>query len=295
MKSTFAVIGAFVASCALHAAHPFVACDYIGNKVSIVSAEGKIETQFDCPNPQDVWHLKNDNFLICYRTGAREVTRENRVVWEYKAPDKVEVHSCQPLDNGRVMIAEGGTARVIEVDRDGKIVKEIKLPSATTQSTHEQVRGVRKIKNGHYLCCLKGDHKLVELDDTGKIIREIKTPGDLHEAILLPNKNILISCGDGHKVIEVDPHDQVVWEINENDLPNNPLRLAAGMQRLPNGNTIICNYLGHGHVGKQSQFLEVTRDKKIVWEFRDEANFKSVNQVQMLDVKGDPTRHQILR
>jgi len=290
---------ALAAACAfafsLHAAHPFIACDYIGNKVAIVSADGKIETQFDCPNPQDCWRLANGNFLICYRTGAREVTRENKTVWEYKAPEKVEVHACQPLADGRVLIAEGGTARLIEVDREGKIVKEIKLPSATTQGTHEQVRGARKLANGHYLLCLKGDHKLAEIDGDGKIVREFKTPGDLHEAIALPNGNILISCGDGHKVIEIDRNDKIVWEVNENDLPNNPLRLAAGMQRLPNGNTILCNYLGHGHTGEQPQFIEVTRDKKVVWEFRDEKQFKSVNQIQLLDVAGDPMKGEILR
>ena len=136
-----ALLASFALGWSLHAAHPFVACDYIGNKVAIVSADGKIETQFDCPNPQDVWRLANGNFLICYRNGAREVTRDNKTVWEYKAPDKVEVHACQPLKDGRVLIAEGGTARLIEVDRDGKIVKELPLPSATTQKTHEQIRG----------------------------------------------------------------------------------------------------------------------------------------------------------
>ena len=41
-----------------------------------------------------------------------------------------------------------------------------------------------------------------------------------------------------------------------------------------NGNTIFCNYLGHGHLGEQSHFFELTPDKKIVWEFADHVNFK---------------------
>jgi hypothetical protein len=277
------------------AGHPFLACDYLGNKVCVVSADGKIETQFDCPNPQDCWRLANGNYLFCYRTGAREVTPGNETVWEYKAPEKVEVHSCQPLADGRVMIAEGGTARIIEVDRAGKIAKEVKIPSSPKQSTHEQIRGARKLGNGHYLLCLKGDHQVVELDGEGKILRTVKTPGDVHEAVALPNGNLLISCGDGHRVIEIDRQDKVVWELAENDLPKNPLRLTAGLQRLPNGNTVICNYLGHGHLGEQAQVLEVTPDKKIVWEFRDEKQFKSINQLQLLDVKGDPTKGEILR
>jgi hypothetical protein len=279
----------------VRAAHPFLACDYLGNKVCVVSAEGKIEKQFDCPNPQDCWRLPNGNFLFCYRNGAREVTPENATVWEYKAAPKVEVHACQPLANGNVLIAEGGSARVIEVDRSGAVAKELKLPVTPTITTHEQIRGARKLANGHYLLCLKGDHKVVEIDEDGKTVREIKVPGDVHEAVALTNGNILIACGDGHKVMEVDRADKVVWEVNENDLPNNPLRLCGGLQRLPNGNTIICNYLGHGHLGKQPQFVEVTREKKVVWEFRDDVNFKTINQVQLLDVSGDVVKGEILR
>jgi hypothetical protein len=157
------------------------------------------------------------------------------------------------------------------------------------------VRGVRKAPNGHYLSSLKGDHKAVELDSEGKTMREIKVPGDLHEVIPLPEGHLLITCGDGHKVIELDASEKVVWEVNESDLPNNPLRLAAGCQRLPNGNTILCNYLGHGFIGKQSQFVEISRDKKIVWEFHDDQQFKTINQIQLLDIPGDVTKGEISR
>ena len=88
---------------------------------------------------------------------------------------------------------------------------------------------------------------------------------------------------------------RIQWELNELDLPGNTLRLMAGCQRLPNGNTVFCNYLGHGHIGEQPQFFEVTRDKKVVWQFEDHAHFKTINQIQVLDVKGDVTRGEILR
>jgi hypothetical protein len=48
-------------------------------------------------------------------------------MWEYKADKNSEVHSCQPLSNGHVLILECGSSRLMEVDRDVKIAKEIKL------------------------------------------------------------------------------------------------------------------------------------------------------------------------
>ena len=293
------VLRIFVAICvatfSTQAARPFLCCDHNGGKVCVVAADGKIEWEYACKSPQDCWRLPNGNFLFCFATGAREVTRDKRIVWEYQAPEKVEVHACQPLPNGRVLVVECGTSRIIEVDRAGKIAKEIKLTTVPSVNLHNQFRGTRKLKNGHYLVCFKGEGKIVELDGVGKVLRAIKVPGDPHEVVPLPNGHLLISCGDGHKVIELDKREKVVWELNENDLPGNPLRLMAGCQRLPNGNTVFCNYLGHGHIGAQPQFFEVTRDKKVVWQFDDHAHFKTINQIQVLDVPGDVTKGKILR
>src|SRR5205807_2592709 len=153
-------------------------------------------------------------------------------IWYYQAPAKTEVHACQPLPDARVLLVECGSSRIIEVDRQRQIVKEIKLRTAPEVSVHDQFRGTRKTKEGHYLVCFKGEHKVVEFDGDGKILREVKAPGDVHEVVPLPDGHWLITCGDGHKVIEIDVTGNVVWELNENDLPGNPLRLMAGCQRL---------------------------------------------------------------
>lgn len=285
---------------ALAAAAPvprsYLCCDYGGNKVSIVSKSGDIEWQVEAARPQDCWLLPNGNILFAYVGGAKEVTMTKEVVWEYKAPTdvKVECHACQPLPDGNVLVVECGTSRLIEVDRAGKIAKEIKLVT-TYQKLHSQFRGARKTANGHYFVTFKGEGKIVELDGSGKVLREVKVPGDPHEVVPLPSGNLLITCGDGHKVLEVDPSDKIVWELGENDLPGNTLRLMAGCQRLPNGNTVICDYLGHGHLGEQPQVIEVTPDKKVVWESADHVKFKTINQIQVLDVKGDVTKGEILR
>lgn len=275
---------------ALHAQHPFLCCDYNGGKVCVVSKEGVIEWQYDCKSPQDCWKLLNGNILFCFVSGALELTPDKKVVWEYKAPAKVEVHSCQPLPDGNVMLVECGSSRIIEVNREGKIVKEIALVTKPEIKLHNQFRGTRKQANGHYLVCFKGEGKIVELDGEGKVLRSIAVPGDPHAVVSLPEGHLLVTCGDGHKVVELDAFEKVVWELNENDIPGNTLRLMAGCQRLPNGNTIFCNYLGHGHLAEQPVFFEITKDKKLVWQFRDDTKFKTVNQIMALDVAGEVVR-----
>lgn len=281
---------------ALPAAHPFLCTDSYGGKVALVAADGTVEWEYACQHPQDCWVLPNGNFLFCHKGGVIELTRAKEIAWEYRAGPNTEVHACQPLPDGRVLVTENGPCRLIEVDRAGTIVKEIKLtPPPATVKLHDQFRGTRKTKAGHYFLCRKGEHRVDELDGDGRVLREIPIPGDVHECLLLPDGHLLIACGEGHKVVELDADLKVVWELDENDVPGNPLRLMTGFQRLPNGNTIFCNYLGHGHLGEQPHFFEITRDKQVVWTFADHTHFKTVNQLQLLDVPGDVTKGEILR
>ena len=278
------------------ASHPFLCTDSYAGKICVVSADGKIEWEFACKHPQDCWRLPNGNYLFCHASGALEMTVDKKTVWEYKAGTNTEVHACQPLPDGRVLVVECGPSRIVEVDRNGKVAKEIKLrPPPPQVKLHDQFRGVRKTKDGHYLVCRKGEHVVEELDRGGKSLREIKVPGDVHEVVQLPYNHLLIACGDGHKVIELDANEKIVWELKENDLPGNTLRLMPGLQRLPNGNTVFCNYLGHGNLGKQPHVFEITRDKKVVWQFEDHVYFKTINQIQLLDIPGDVTKCEILR
>lgn len=46
------------------AAHPFLCCDHNGGRVCVVSADGKIEWEHACKNPQDCWQMPNGNILF---------------------------------------------------------------------------------------------------------------------------------------------------------------------------------------------------------------------------------------
>ena len=61
------------------------------------------------------------------------MTPDRKVVWKHvsraKEPYKgaIEIHAFQRLPDGLTMIAETGNKRIIEVDAEDKIVKEIPL------------------------------------------------------------------------------------------------------------------------------------------------------------------------
>ena len=273
--------------------HRVLCTDYKGNRVVILSAKGDIEWEFPAKTPQDCWLLPNGNVLFSQITGAAEVTMDKKVVWEYKAPAKALVHSCQPLPDGNVLVSECLMSRIVVVGRDGSVVKEMPIKSASLNS--HQFRGARRTSDGHYWVCLMDEKKVAELDVNGSLLREIPFDGHPLEAVKLPNGHLIVTLWDKSHVVELDENLKTVWEITEKELPGNPLQIPVGIHRLPNGNTIIGNYLGHGFEGKQPMVFEVTPEKKVVWEFADHTRFKTTCQMQILDVPADATKGEVLR
>ena len=76
-------------------------------------------------------------------------------------------------------------------------------------------------------------------------------------------------------------------------MPGVSLKFMAGLQRLPNGNTIMSNWLGHGQFGQAPHLIEITRDKRVLWTFFDHQSMRTVSSLQLLDVPGDAIKGEI--
>ncbi|MCX7046619.1 MAG: aryl-sulfate sulfotransferase [Candidatus Sumerlaeota bacterium] len=274
--------------------HRFACTDYTQGKVFIVSAEGKVEWDYPAQSCNDLWVLPNGNLLFNTGHGVKEVTREKKVVFEYTS--KSEIYACQRLANGNTFIGECNAGRLLEVDPSGKIVKEVRLLPEGKDGGHPYIRNARRLDNGNYLVAHYDAQMVKEYDPDGKVVMEIPAPGGPHSVARLPNGNTLIACGDKTKnaqVIEVDKSGKTVWEVTSKDQPDMNLKFMAGFQRLPNGNTVMSNWLGHGNLGKGPHLIEVTPDKKVVWAFFDHKTMKTISSIQMLDVPGDVTKGEV--
>jgi len=271
------------------------------HRLAIISADDKTEWEIKIEAIHDAWLLPNGNVLTQMGWGRLvEFNPEKEIVWEYDAAKmngnagrRMEVHAFQPLDNGLIMIAESGPARIIEIDRGGKLHHEMKLKVANP-SAHSETRLVRKIANGNYLVAQEGDGIVREYKMNGDIAWEFEIPmfgkepkgghgpeafgNSVFMATRLANGNTLIGAGNGHSVLEVTPDKQIVWKIEQNDLPGITLAWVTRVTRLPNGNTLI----GNCHAGPENpQFIEVTPDKKVVWTFKDFERFGNSTPVQI--------------
>jgi hypothetical protein len=92
-----------------------------------------------------------------------------------------------------------------------------------------------------------------------------------HDPTELPNGNLLLFDngshrrlgGDRSRVVEVDPRtERIVWHYTAEPESSFYSRNISGAQRLPNGNTLICE-------GDCGRIFEVTASGEVVWEYHN--------------------------
>ncbi len=284
------------------------------DRLAIVDATGEIEWQMPWGGIHDLHVLPSGNIMVQKMpTTIVEIDPTTKqVVWTYDTKtsngndgQRVEVHAFQPLPEGRVMIAESGSGRIIEVDRDGKLLKETKL-KRDTPDAHSDTRLVRKLATGNYLVCHERDGAVREYDsESGDVVWEYKIPlfdkqpkpghgpeafgNKVFAAVRLENGNTLIATGNGHSVIEVTPEGEIVWKLAQNDLPGVTLAWVTTLEVLPNGHYVI----GNCHAGPgQPLLIEIDPStREVVWKFDQFDRFgNAVSNSQLLDIDGEVLR-----
>ena len=282
-------------------------------RLAVVDGDGKITWEMKWGGIHDI-HM-TDNGHIMVQQGMKRVVEidplTKKIVWSYDCTKmngnkgkRVEVHAFQPLADGIVMIAESGPARIIEVDRSGKIVKQFKM-KVNKPHPHKDTRLARKLDNGHYLACHEGDGVVREYDEEGAVIWEFPIPlfgkarkgghgldafgNSTFGAVRLKNGNTLIATGNGHSVLEVTPAKEIVWKLEQDDLPGIRFAWVTTLEVLPNGNYVI----GNCHAGPDNPLLvEIEpKTKKVVWTFDHYKTFgNSVPNSLLLDLRGKTIR-----
>ena len=251
--------------------HSFLIC---GNKTVFLNEKSEILWQTKGYG-RDGFVLENGNILVSVANVAKEISRDGKLVWSYRLSKRnKELGTCVRLENGNTLVVERGVKpQLLEVGADGRI--EVRVPlKPETPNAHMQTRMARKMPNGNYLVPHLLAFAVKEYKPDGTVVRTIKT--DLPElggrkernwpftAIRVGDGKILSNLTNGNKCVEFDSKGRVAWRLDNSHVDG---RLAdpCGGQRLTNGNTVICSY--GQKKGDMPKIFEVTKDKKVVWEY----------------------------
>ena len=273
-------------------------------KLTIIDKEGNVEWQMNLGGIHDIQMLPNGNCLTHQGTRIVEIDlKAKKIVWEFETKSickekRVEVHSTQRLANGNTMISISGEGVIVEIDKEGKVVNSVKM-KRNHPNAHSDTRLVRVLKNGNYLVSHEIDGAVREYTKKGELVWEYDIPlfgkkkkgghgtdawgNKTFASIRLDNGNTLIATGNGHSVLEVTPAKEIVWHLKQDDLPGIKLAWVTTLEALPNGNIVI----GNCHAGSENpQLIEVNKDKKVIWQFKDFKVFgNNMSNSQLLDVE----------
>lgn len=180
---------------------------------------------------------------MIWTDGLHEVTLDGEVVWEWSAADHLdpEVHVLCPLGHR----GDWTHMNSCEVLPDGNVLTSFR--NIDTVCIVDKVTGNIKWEWGR-----------------GEVSHQ-------HTPTMLDNGNILLFDNGAHRqdgslimysrAVEVDPAtNKIVWEYKGDPPQSFYSALISGCQRLPNGNTLICE-------GLKGRVFEVTTDGEVVWEY----------------------------
>jgi len=179
---------------------------------------------------------------VMWSCGLQEVTPSNEIVWEWMSHEKLDP----------------------EIDI---------LCPLCPRDRWTNINAIHELPDGNILISIRLTDTICIVDKkTGDIIWRWG-PGEIahqHNPTMLENGNILlfdngshrkVTWGNFSRAVEMNPKTgEIVWEYRANP-PGDLFTFVCGSaQRLPNGNTVMCETC-------MGRFLEVTPQKEIVWEY----------------------------
>jgi hypothetical protein len=240
--------------------------------------------------------LSNGNILFAHQFGVTLISPDKKILWNYDAPAGTEIHTAQPIGTKHVVFIQNGDPAILRVVNTvtNETVREFPLPTGNPKSVHGHFRHARLTPAGTMLVAHMDNKKVVEYDSQGNEVWSyaIESPWS---ASRLSDGNTLITTNK-KLVVEVDLKGQTVWELKPQDIPDYKI---AGFQiatRLPNGNTLVNNWVNQWSstvdpANTPVQALEFTPAKKLVWALRswtDPANLGPATTLQLLDAPTVP-------
>ena len=233
-------------------------------------------------------------------SAALELDWDGNVVWDYRNPrlhhdhvrrvnGKTILIAAEPLDretssrfaHGDPETKDGTilSESLIEVTPAGETVwdwhahehldpelERYRIGSGGDQWLH--ANAVCEMPDGNLVVSFNTLSLVIVIDKpTGKVAWRLNpdTTRSQHNPTVLENGHLLMfDNGNGRnysRIIELDFDTQeIVWEYTGNPRDSFYSMNISGAQRLPNGNTLVCE-------GRSARFFEVTPEKDIVWEY----------------------------
>ena len=237
------------------------------NKPAVLNFMHKIRTFFICFfSFANLLYAQSDRLVLVsasYGKNILAITEANGdVIWSHKTsgPEKGHAghHDVHMLPNGNILFHETWLD-VKEITLGKKIVMDYDCANSNgNQGKRVNVHAFSRLANGNTQIVESGVGRVIDVDGSGKLIRSFALkPGGTSStrwARATPQGTLLVCSEQPGVVTEYDQDGNVVWDYLIKTR-------VYGAIRLKNGNTLIAS-------GSGNSVVEVTPDKKVVWEIK---------------------------
>ncbi|MDD4821742.1 MAG: hypothetical protein PHI48_04200 [Bacteroidales bacterium] len=225
---------------------------------------------------------KKGEVLYSYKQGARLISLDHKVIWNYTCSEGSELQSASVLPDGGYLLGIcGHPAKIVELDKEGGVRKELSV-LINVQNPHQQFRLISKAKNGNYIVPILGTNEILEIDKKGKEINRLNVAVGCFAALELKDDNLLVSGGDSHQFMTINRQTgEISDRVTQNDIEGVSLMYVAQIRVLDNNHRLICNWQGHNQEGdaEEPQLLETDQNNKVVWSLNDKKKFDKISSV----------------
>jgi hypothetical protein len=281
------------------AGHDFMYAGESHDRKIFIVRHGKVVWTYDDPAGKgeisDAVMLSSGNILFAHQYGVTEITPDKKVIWNYDAPAGYEVHTAVPIGRDHVLYIQNGDPAVVRIVNITTNVteREITLAVRHPASTHGQFRHARLTDRGTLMVAHMDLNKVVEYDFNGNQLWSVPADGPWG-VTPLANGNVLITDRQG--VREITRRGDSVWSFSPADVPQYPFTSLQQAWRLPNGNTVINNWVNEWEKSPKNspgsfQAIEVTPEKRVVWTLQSwspPADLGPATTIQFLDAPTAP-------
>ena len=246
-----------------------------------VDPDGNVVWHYRCRPDHDFQVLENGNLLVHTITenvwpalGPEmkrqpymiEVTRDKELVWEWRGEEHLDELEALLAPEAWAFLMERAIGQFAFDWAHNNTLQVI--PPNATYDQDLAASGSSRFKPGNIFFSYRSVDVIGVIEkETGQIVWAWG-PGVIdgqHKPHMLPNGNVLIydngTLRGYSRVIELNPlTERIEWEYVGDPPESFFSGFISGAQRLPNGNTLICE-------GANSRFFEVTPENEIVWEF----------------------------
>ena len=252
----------------------YAACD---SRLLKYDEAGNLVWKYDkdvAPLMGDLQLLPNGNLLFADGAKAQEITQDGKVVFTFIPEDNGRndlVFSAERLDDGNTLVCWNTANKMVLVDPNGKIVKEIQCQFASPKNDdHHNLRIVRKTPRGTYWAAHKHSGTVAEYAEDCTFMRKFVLEGkDAYAVQELPSGEIMATYLDCIVIFDKDCKE--VWRWTNEDMAKLGVENSYLCNIFPrkNGNFVISNFACNTGDKHLVCMFEFTRDKQVVWYYQN--------------------------